>query len=246
LTPPVTRYVVVEGLIGVGKTTMCRLLEQERGATLFLEPAATNPFLEPFYSDPGRYAFPVQMFYLYNRWRQQVRIRQGELFSPLVVSDYLWEKDRLFATKTLGREELELYDRFAGALAEQAPRPDLVVYLEAPIDVVMARIERRRAPGEEAIDEAYLRDLSDRYEKLLATWDRCPILRLDNQDMNYADEPEAQSALLGTIDRALLGGPDQALEGGPLSVERRDAPGSGSPDREAQPDLFGEASRSRS
>jgi deoxyguanosine kinase len=234
MTP--TRYVVVEGLIGVGKTTMCRLLEQERGAVLFLEPAATNPFLEPFYADPGRYAFPVQMFYLYNRWRQQVRIRQGDLFSGLVVSDYLWEKDRLFATKTLGREELELYDRFAGVLAEQAPRPDLVVYLEAPLDVVMARIERRRAPGEAAIDEAYLRDLAERYDKLLSTWDKCPVLRLDNRDMNYADEPGAQSALLTTI--------DQALEGGPLPTATA-VPGSDPSDRETQPELFGEASRSR-
>lgn len=229
-----SKYVVVEGLIGVGKTTLCKLLEQERGATLFLEPAATNPFLEPFYSDPARYAFPVQMFYLYNRWRQQVRIRQGDLFSGLVVSDYLWEKDRLFATKTLGREELELYDRFAGALAEQAPRPDLVVYLEAPLDVVMARIERRRAPGEEAIDEAYLRDLAERYEKLLGTWDRCPVLRLDNRDMNYADDPTAQWALLRTIDQALAGGPLPAT-----------APGSDSSDREDQPDLFGGVTRRR-
>src|SRR5690349_7004431 len=111
-----TRYVVVEGLIGVGKTTLCHLLERYRGATLILEPAATNPFLEPFYADPERYAFPVQMFYLINRWRQQSRIRQGDLFTELVVSDYLFEKDRLFAAKTLSAEELTLYDRFAAAL----------------------------------------------------------------------------------------------------------------------------------
>jgi deoxyadenosine/deoxycytidine kinase len=220
-----TRYVVVEGLIGVGKTTLCHLLERYRGATLILEPAATNPFLEPFYADPERYAFPVQMFYLINRWRQQSRIRQGDLFTELVVSDYLFEKDRLFAAKTLGPEELMLYDRFAGALGEQAPKPDLVVYLEAPIPVLMQRIARRRAPGEHAIAEAYLVDLRERYERLLAEYTTCPIVRIDNQDMNYADDPEAQRELLGRIDEALGGGPPATTPGSLV-------------DREVQQQLF--------
>ncbi|MEQ1502073.1 MAG: deoxynucleoside kinase [Myxococcota bacterium] len=221
----VTRYVVVEGLIGVGKTTLCRLLEERRGATLILEPAATNPFLGPFYGDPARYAFPVQMFYLINRWRQQSRIRQGDLFTELVVSDYLFEKDRLFAAKTLPPEELALYDRFAAALGEQAPRPDLIVYLEAPIPILLSRIARRRAPGEQAIDDGYLADLRDRYDRLLADWTACPILRVDNRDMNYADHPEAQHQLLALIDQAL---------NGPLPP----TPGS-RVDREVQQSLFG-------
>ncbi len=221
------RYVVVEGLIGVGKTTLCRLLERERRAQLFLEPAATNPFLEPFYADPQRYAFPVQMFYLINRWRQQDRIRQGDLFTDLVVSDYLFEKDRLFAEKTLDPEELELYDRFAAALGEQAPTPDLVLFLRAPIEVVLKRIERRQAPGEQAVTASYLEDLESRYLGLLADWNRCPVLTIENQDMNYADDPAAQRSLLQWIDQALSG------------VVPSTAPGSGDPDREAQPSLFG-------
>jgi deoxyadenosine/deoxycytidine kinase len=219
------RYVVVEGLIGVGKTTLCRLLERERAATLVLEPAATNPFLEPFYADPDRYAFPVQMFYLINRWRQQSRIRQGNLFADLVVSDYLFEKDRLFAAKTLSAEELTLYDRFAAALGEQAPRPDLVVYLEAPIPIIQARIARRMAPGEQAITEAYLLDLRQRYERLLADWTACPVLRLDNRDMNYADDAEVQRQLLEKIDLVLAGGPLPAAPGSLV-------------DREVQQELF--------
>jgi deoxyguanosine kinase len=221
----VTRYVVVEGLIGVGKTTLCRLLERERAATLVLEPAATNPFLGPFYADPERYAFPVQMFYLINRWRQQSQIRQGDLFTELVVSDYLFEKDRLFAEKTLSREELSLYDRFASALGERAPVPDLLLYLEAPISVIMSRILRRLAPGEQAITEAYLVDLRDRYERLLADWTACPIVRLDNRDMNYADDVEVQHRLMRMI--------DSVLEGGPLPT----TPGS-RVDREVQQQLF--------
>ncbi len=221
------RYVVVEGLIGVGKTTLCKLLERERSATLFLEPAATNPFLEPFYAEPERYAFPVQMFYLINRWRQQDRIRQQDLFNGLVVSDYLMEKDRLFAEKTLPADELELYDRFARALGEHTPTPDLVIFLDAPTDVIMARIARRQAPGEQAIRASYLDDLRSRYRKLLTDWGRCPILRLDNRDMNYADDPDVQARLLSWI--------DSALETGRLPPE---APGS-IVDREDQPSLFG-------
>ena len=221
------RYVVVEGLIGVGKTTLCRLLERERGAQLFLEPAATNPFLEPFYADPARYAFPVQMFYLINRWRQQDRIRQQDLFNGLVVSDYLMEKDRLFAEKTLAEDELGLYDRFARALGEQTPTPDLLIYLDAPTDVILARIARRQAPGEQAIRASYLDDLRARYKKLLADWRGCPILRLDNRDINYADDSGAQAQLLSWI--------DTALDTGRLPPE---APGS-IMDREDQPSLFG-------
>lgn len=227
------RYVVVEGLIGVGKTTLCRVLEQHRGATLVLEPAATNPFLEPFYADPARYAFPVQMFYLINRWRQASRIRQGELFgSPLVVSDYLFEKDRLFAEKTLSSEELALYDRFAAALGEQAPRPDLVVYLESPMPTILQRIARRSAPGEVAITESYLADLRERYERLLAGWTACPVLRLDNRDMNYADDLEARHELLALIDRVLDGGPLPPTPGSRV-------------DREVQQELFGGEKRQR-
>ena len=107
------RFIVVEGLIGVGKTSLCKLLADTWGGRLVLEPSETNPFLEPFYEDPDRFGFPVQMYYLVTRWKQQAAIRQEELFTQMVVSDYLFEKDRLFAEKTLSNMELELYDRFA-------------------------------------------------------------------------------------------------------------------------------------
>lgn len=230
-----SRFLVVEGLIGVGKTTLCRLVAQAWNASLVLEPAETNPFLEPYYSDPQRYAFPVQMFYLLNRWRQQDRIRQGDLFSPFVVSDYLFAKDRLFAEKTLGPMELELYDRFAGALGEQSPRPDLVLYLEAPTDLLMQRIRRRQAPGEQAITEDYLDDLRERYDRLWAGWTACPLLRIDNRDMNYADDLGAQRRVLDLVRTVLELGPSTGALGsaGPVG-----SPGSPA-DREEQPSLFG-------
>jgi len=189
-----------------------------------MEPAATNPFLEPFYQDPQRYAFPVQMFYLMTRWRQQQAIRQEDLFQSLLVSDYLFDKDRLFAEKTLHGQELELYDEFAEALGHAVPAPDLVVHLTAPTPVLMKRIARRRAPGEELIAQEYLVDLAERYDRLFRGWDRCPVLRLDNRDMNYVDDVADKVAVLDLI-RSALEHPENI------------APGS-DPDREAQPTLF--------
>lgn len=221
------QFIAVEGLIGVGKTSLCKLLADEWGGRLVLEPSETNPFLEPFYNDPDRFSFPVQMYYLVTRWKQQALIRQEELFSSVVVSDYLWEKDRLFAEKTLVGMEMELYDHFANALGEKSPRPDLLVFLDAPTDVIMKRIAKRNIPGEHNIKPAYLNDLRDRYHRLLADWDACPILRIDNTELDYVGDTAVQRTLTDRIRRVLDGRPDST-------------PGS-LPDREDQPSLFGSA-----
>lgn len=198
-------YVVVEGLIGAGKTTLCRLLERTRGAALVLEPHDDNPFLEPFYRDPARYALPVQMSFLLTRFRQQDAVRQLGLFERHVVADYLFAKDRLFAEKTLGAEELALYDRVADALGARVPTPDLVVALHAPVSVLLERIRRRGIAGEERIDRAYLEDLARRYAALWARWDRCPVLHIDNTALPYDRDPSAEAEVLRRIDAALAG-----------------------------------------
>ncbi len=224
------RFIVVEGLIGVGKTSLCRLLSREWGGRLVLEPSETNPFLEPFYRDPERFSFPVQMYYLMTRWKQQESIRQGDLFADLVVADYLFEKDRLFAEKTLPALELDLYDRFAGALGESAPRPDLVVFLDAPIDTILGRIAERACPGEELIAREYLVDLRARYQRLLATWTTCPVLYLDNAHLNYLTDDSVKASVLSLI--------RDGLDGRPVpSFPRDHSPGSRA-DREEQPQLF--------
>lgn len=198
-------YVAVEGLIGAGKTTLAHLLARERGARLVLEPSERNPFLEPFYRNPDRYAFPAQMAYLLQRWRQQQAIRQQDLFQGLVVSDYVWQKDRLFAEKTLTDGELDLYDRFVDALGETGPVPDLLVWLEAPVDLCLRRIARRRAPGEDVIGVDYLYDLRERYERLLAAWTACPILRLDSESRDLVDDRADQAVVIARIEAALEG-----------------------------------------
>jgi deoxyguanosine kinase len=221
----VQRFVVIEGLIGVGKTTLCRLLQERRRAELVLEPHEDNPFLAPFYEDPTRYALPVQMYFLLTRWRQLDRIRQLSLFHPWVVSDYLFEKDRLFAEKTLRDDELELYERFAAQLGKVIPKPDLVVVLHAPQKVLLKRIRQRGIKGEEHIDAAYLSDLAGRYEALWAGWTHSPLLHVDNTALDYHSDPEAQTSILERIDEAIV-------RASPASTP-------GSSDREAQPDLFG-------
>lgn len=221
------RFVVIEGLIGVGKSSLCRAMAEEWKAQLVLEPAETNPFLALFYEDPKRYALPVQMFYLVNRWRQQEHVRQPGLFEDLVISDYLWLKDRLFAEKTLDPLELDLYDRFASALGDKAPVPDLVVWLTAPIDVLLQRIRRRKAPGEHHIKRDYLEDLQLRYERMFAAWTACPVLVIDNTEVNYVEDPLARRDVLGRIRSALGGG------------NTPDSPGFLARNREDQPSLFG-------
>ena len=226
-----SRFVVIEGLIGVGKTSLCRLLEQELGARLVLEPCEDNPFLASFYDDPARFAFPAQMFYLATRYRQQVDLRQQHLFSNLVVSDYLFQKDRLFAEHTLEPQELDLYDRFANLLADGIPTPDFVIFLDAPTDVVMKRIERRGISAEDAISSEYLDGLRSRYQALWRRYTQAPVYTLDTSRINYVDDEEAREFMLRMV-RAWLEGstPPEALASN-LPVQGTE--------REEQPMLFG-------
>jgi deoxyadenosine/deoxycytidine kinase len=210
----VPRFVVVEGLIGSGKTTLARLLERERGAELVLEPHEDNPFLASFYRDPDRYALPVQLYFLLTRYRQMDRLRQPSLFHPLLVSDYLFEKDRVFAEKTLPSHELELYDRFAGPLGAESPQPDLVVWVRAPVPVLLKRIRKRGVAGEDRITAAYLEDLAERYEVLFGRWSRSPVLYLDSVAFDYQGDAAAQAEVLRQIDEALAaGGAPRATNG---------------------------------
>ena len=202
-----SRFVVIEGLIGVGKTTLCRLLEQEWKARLVLEPAEYNPFLARFYEDKARFAFPAQMFYLATRYSQQVELRQRELFDELVVSDYLYEKDRLFAQETLGSEELELYDRFANLLGEMAVAPDFVLFLDAGTSRILERIQKRSIPSEQVIHPSYLESLRDRYYALWDSYTAAPVFVLDTTRVDYVDNPRDRDRVLELIRGWLDGKP---------------------------------------
>src|SRR6266498_2971174 len=142
------RYIVVEGVIGVGKTSLARLLAERLQAKLVLEEVEENPFLKDFYHDRDRYAFQTQMHFLFSRFQQQRNLRQMELFSERMVADYLFQKDRIFASLTLSERELALYERLVGWLELEVMKPDVVVYLQAATDTLMERIAKRARPFE--------------------------------------------------------------------------------------------------
>ena len=180
-----SKYIVVEGLIGVGKTSLCRLMEQRYQAKLVLEPCEANPFLASFYADPKHYAFPAQMFYLASRYQQQIDLLQKNLFETLTVADYLFDKDRLFAEQTLNDDEMNLYNRFTELLSHHVSTPDFILFLDAPTHIILSRIQKRSIQAEQVIEAEYLDALRSRYYRLCNNWTRCLIYALDTSNLNY-------------------------------------------------------------
>jgi deoxyadenosine/deoxycytidine kinase len=170
------RLIVVEGPIGVGKTSLARRLAQSLGAQPILEQADQNPFLERFYRDPRAAAFQAQLFFLFQRARQMEGVRQADLFDTVRVADYLLEKDRLFARVTLDDAEFGLYERVYERIVVDAPKPDLVVYLQAPVDVLFDRIAKRGIRYEQFIERAYLERLTESYARFFHDYDAGPLL----------------------------------------------------------------------
>ncbi len=179
---------VVEGPIGVGKTTLAERLAIRFGTELLLEHPDENPFLERFYRDPRSAALPTQLFFLFQRARQLHALRQADIFQPVRVCDFLLDKDRLFAQITLDDEEFKLYEMVYEKLSLDAPEPDLVVYLQAPVDVLMSRIARRGIPYEQAISTEYLERLSEGYTRFFYDWSRSPLLIVNTADINPIDD----------------------------------------------------------
>jgi deoxyadenosine/deoxycytidine kinase len=202
------RYVTVEGCIGVGKTTLTHLLSSTFRAKTVLEIVEENPFLAEFYKDPVAHAFKTQMFFLLSRFKQQDSLLQTDLFNGVVVSDYLFAKDRIFAELTLSTSEMGLYDTIFGALRSRIRSPDLVVYLHAPMDVILERIARRGRSFEKDIDRGYLEALVDAYGRFFDSYDDAPVLFVDTSDLNFP----ANAGDLAVVLEALRGFP---APGGP-------------------------------
>ncbi len=178
------RYVVVEGPIGVGKTSLARRLAQSFGSELLLEEPEDNPFLPRFYEDPRGTALPAQLFFLFQRARQMEQLRQSDMFEQVRVADFLLDKDRLFAELTLDAHELNLYEQIFSKLAIDAPDPDLVVYLQAPADVLMRRIAMRGIAHEQRIQREYLEALMESYARFFHEYDRSPLLIVNTTDID--------------------------------------------------------------
>jgi deoxyadenosine/deoxycytidine kinase len=198
-------FIVVEGPIGVGKTSLARRLAETFGCELLLEGAADNPFLARFYRNPRAAALQTQLFFLLQRAQQMQEIRQGDMFEPVRVADFLMDKDRLFAGLTLDREELELYEQVYSHLTIDVPRPDLVIYLQAPVDVLTKRIARRGIASERGMQPGYLRSLCDAYTRFFHYYDESPLLIVNAAEINLVDSDSDYNALLEQIPRATSG-----------------------------------------
>ena len=178
------RHIVVEGPIGVGKTSLARRLAERFHAQPVLEDAQANPFIERFYRDSARYALPTQLFFLFQRIEQLRDLAQRDLFERAAVGDFLLEKDRIFAQLTLSDDELRLYRQIFDTLQPQAPAPDLVIYLQAQPEVLIERVFRRGIAMESTISEDYLRSLADEYSRFFHHYDAAPVLIVNTEHLN--------------------------------------------------------------
>lgn len=181
------RFIAVEGPIGVGKTTLAKRLGRTLNYDTLLEQAEENPFLEKFYTDRRSAALPTQLFFLFQRVKQLQALRQRDIFKPVSIADFLMEKDPLFAQVTLDADELRLYQNVYAQLTVDSPVPDLVIYLQAPTEVLLERIQHRGTPMEQNIDPAYLATLNDAYTQFFYYYERAPLLIVNATEIDLAN-----------------------------------------------------------
>lgn len=192
-------YIVVEGVIGVGKTSLARMLSESLGARQNLEVVEENPFLARFYEDRQSSAFVTQMFFLLSRYRQQQGLTQGNLFQERMVSDYLFAKDRIFANINLDDDELRLYEHMAAILETKITRPDLVVYLQASSEILMGRIRTRGRGFEKGLEESYLQALNEAYNYFFFHYDETPLLVVNGNELDFVQNHSHYEDLLTRI-----------------------------------------------
>jgi deoxyadenosine/deoxycytidine kinase len=194
-------HIAIEGPIGVGKTSLARSLARAIDARLILERYDENPFIEDFYKDPGRYAFQTQLFFLLSRFQQQQEFTQQDVFHPHTISDYIFAKDKIFAYLNLEDRELQLYESVWGTLEKNAPRPDLVIYLQSTLDQLMRNIRRRGRSYEKHITEEYLKALIEAYNHFFFHYYDSPLLIINTTNLDFVQKEEDLETLRDQIDR---------------------------------------------
>lgn len=195
------KYIVIEGPIGVGKSSLAKKLASTFASSLLLEKPADNPFLERFYKTPKRYALPTQLFFLFQRVRQLANLKQEDMFTPGRVADFMLEKDPLFAQITLDDDEFRLYQQVYQNLTIDRPEPDLLIYLQAPVNVLQERIKKRRVKYEQNIDASYLQKLSDAYTAYFHRYSDTPLLIINAAEINPIDNQDHYDTLVQQINR---------------------------------------------
>lgn len=200
-----SRFIVVEGPIGVGKTSLARILSKELNGRLILERPEENPFLSGFYKDRRRYAFQTQLFFLISRYRQHQELSQMDLFEKVVISDYFFQKDRIFAGVNLDDAELELYNQVYSLLNPYIPEPDLILFLQAGTDILMERIRLRGKDYEKGVSLEYLDELNQAYTNFIFHYSGSPLLVIETTDIDFVNNREDLDDLIVEIKRAKKG-----------------------------------------
>ncbi len=199
------QYIAIEGVIGVGKTSLCNLFAKHMAGQELLEKHEENPFLEEFYENPQRFAFQTQMFFLLCRYRQQVEIKQQDLFHSVLIADYIFAKDRIFASLTLDEREFLLYDRIAGILERDIIKPDLVIYLQSNTQRLMSNIHLRGRSYEKKITDDYIRSLVEAYNHYFFHYSDTPLLVIDTTQIDFVNSEQDLKNLLAQISKPLGG-----------------------------------------
>ncbi len=197
--PIQTKYIVTEGPIGVGKTSLTALLADELDARLILERAEDNPFLTDFYKDPARYRFQTQMFFLLSRFSQQQEMFQPDLFTRITISDYLFDKDRIFAYLNLDEHELPLYEQIYKILEPKIVKPDLVIFLQADTDTLLRRIKQRGRPFEKEINHDYIAAVNEAYNQFFFRYSDTPLLVINTSDIDFVRRHDDLEDLLKQV-----------------------------------------------
>lgn len=197
--PDKYRYIVVEGPIGAGKTSLARVMGERSGSSVLLEEPDANPFLPGFYQDRARYALPAQLYFLFQRAKQVRALNQSDLFTSVTIADFMLEKDPLFARLTLSDDELTLYDQVYASLKPRAPTPDLVIYLQASPETLVERVRQRGVAYERGIPDEYLVRLAEIYARFFYQYEAAPVLIVNSENLNFVDQPGDFDLLLERV-----------------------------------------------
>lgn len=198
-------YIAIEGPIGVGKTSLAKLLSKKMNARLILEKFEDNPFLSEFYDDPGRFAFQTQLFFLLQRYQQQQDIRQVDMFHNIIISDYMFIKDRLFASLNLDEKEMNLYDSIANMMERNIINPDLIIYLQADTSTLMKNIEKRGRNFENNISFDYINALNDIYTEYFFRYNDTPLVIINTNNIDFVNNADDLDQVIDYINQPVSG-----------------------------------------